>query len=230
MSAKSPRTAAKILISHPHWDHINTLPLFAPLYVAGNEFEICGPSQGDLGIRDMVSAQMDSVYFPITIREFGAHVLFRDLQEGTLDIDGVEIQTMLLNHPGNCLGYRIQCGRSRVCYVTDNELFPRELPQHDERYVERLVSFVQNADVLIADTTYTDEEYARKVGWGHSAVSPVAELAHRAEVRSLYLFHHDPDQNDDDIDAKLERAQTLLSTLGSATRCVAPSEGQTLTL
>lgn len=224
------RLSARIFITHPHWDHINALPHFAPLYSQGNDFEIFGPAGGERGIRDLVAAQMDGVFFPITMREFGAHVVFRDLQEQTLVLDGIEVKTMLLSHPGNCLGYRVNYGQISVCYVTDNELFPEDLPQHNPAYVKRLVEFVQGADVLITDATYTDEEYANRIGWGHSAVSRVAELAHRAEVKALHLFHHDPEQDDDAIDAKLHQGRRALDRLNSKTECIAPAEGDTLQL
>jgi ribonuclease BN (tRNA processing enzyme) len=117
-----------------------------------------------------------------------------------------------------------------ICYVTDNELFPSDHARHDARYVERLTEFVRGADVLITDTTYTDEEYERRIGWGHSSVRRVAELAHRAEVANLYLFHHDPEQSDDAIDAKLAQARAVFERLGSKTRCHAPAEGSQVEL
>jgi ribonuclease BN (tRNA processing enzyme) len=90
--------------------------------------------------------------------------------------------------------------------------------------VKQLVEFVKGTDALITDTTYQNEEYENKIGWGHSAVGQVVDLADRAEVKHLYLFHHDLDQTDDDIDAKLETAQSMLEKRKSATRCVAPKE------
>jgi phosphoribosyl 1,2-cyclic phosphodiesterase/CheY-like chemotaxis protein len=224
------RITARIFITHPHWDHINALPFFSPLYIPGNEFEVFGPANGDRGMRELVGAQMDGVFFPITMREFGAHVLFRDLAEETLNIGAIQISTMLLNHPGHCLGYRVDYRSSSVCYVTDNELIPAHAPRHNAAYLERLVDFVRGADALITDTTYTDAEYVDKVGWGHSSVGQVVDLAHRAEVKSLYLFHHDPGQNDDAIDAKLEQARQALARLDSATECFAPAEGDTFQL
>jgi CheY-like chemotaxis protein/phosphoribosyl 1,2-cyclic phosphodiesterase len=226
LMARGGRVEGKILISHPHWDHINTLPFFSPLYVAGNDFEIVGASHGETTMRSLVSAQMDGVYFPITIREFGANVAFRDLHEGSYEIAGVKVDTLLLSHPGNCLGYRVRHGGRTICYVTDNELFLPTSPSYTEEYVERLADFVCEADALVTDTTYFDSEYESKVGWGHSCVSQVVDLAHRARVRNLYLFHHDPDQDDDAIDRKLETAGKLLHERGSETVCLAPREGE----
>jgi phosphoribosyl 1,2-cyclic phosphodiesterase len=230
MQTPAERFSGRIFISHTHWDHINTVPFFAPLYLRGNQIEVFGPYQGDLTIERAISAQMESVYFPVTIREFGARLVFRDLREERLDFGPVSIETMLLRHPGYCLGYRLTCRGRKVCYITDNELYLPNDPRHDARYVERLADFVRGADVLITDTTYRDHEYPSKVDWGHSCVSQVADLAARAEVKRLHLFHHDPDQTDADIDAKLAETQKELQRLGSRVACEAPAEGSDLVL
>ncbi len=233
MGSKEPRFSARIFISHPHWDHINTIPFFAPLYIRGNQVEVYGPYQGDLTIDRVVSAQMESVYFPVTIREFGARLTFRDLREESLTFGPVRIDTMLLKHPGYCLGYRLSAHGRSVCYITDNELYLPSDARYDERYVERLADFVRGADTLITDVTYRDHEYPSKVDWGHSSVSMVADLAARAEVRRLQLFHHDPDQTDDDIDAKLSEMRAALAKLGGPgcrVQCEAPAEGTELIL
>ncbi|HEY6822549.1 MAG TPA: response regulator [Burkholderiales bacterium] len=226
----SQRFSARIFISHTHWDHINTVPFFAPLYVRGNQIEIFGPYQGDLTIERAVSAQMESVYFPVTVREFGARLVFRDLREETLEFGPVRIETMLLSHPGYCLGYKLTARGRTVCYITDNELYLPGDPRQNPRYFEQLVSFVKNADVLITDATYRDSEYPAKVDWGHSCVSQVAELAARAQVKRLHLFHHDPDQTDELIDLKLKEAREALGRLGSSVQCDAPAEETSLAL
>jgi CheY-like chemotaxis protein len=212
MASGVQRIEAKILISHPHWDHINSLPFFAPLYITGNDFEIIGADQAGTTVRDFVSAQMDGVYFPITIREFGARI----------------VETMLLSHPGNCLGYRLTYRGRSVCYITDNELFLPDSEFYAPDYADRLTKFVQGAEALITDVTYTDAEYPRYVGFGHSAVGPVVDLAARAGIGTLYLFHHDPDQDDDAIDRKLEDARQRLRDQGSPVACEAPAEGDSV--
>jgi len=230
MAAPGGRVSARIFVSHTHWDHINTIPFFAPLYGRGNQIEIYGPHQGDLPIDRAISAQMESVYFPVTVREFGARVVYRDLREETLELGKLRVDTMLLSHPGNCLGYRLSARGRVVCYITDNELYPPGHSHHNPRYVEQLTAFVRGADVLITDATYRDDEYPAKVDWGHSSVGQVAELAAKAKVKRLHLFHHDPDQTDDDIDQKLAEARTRLERLGAALECDAPAEGSSLSL
>jgi phosphoribosyl 1,2-cyclic phosphodiesterase len=230
LMARKKRVSARIFLSHPHWDHINALPYFAPFYVKGNEFEVLGASHGPLGVEQLFRAQMEGVFFPVTMREFGARVTFRDLKEQSFEVDGVAVQTMLLSHPGVCLGYRFAVDGKSICYVTDNELFPEDVPEHNPQYLRHLAEFVGGADLLVTDTTYTDEGYRTKIGWGHSSVGAVVRLAHEAGVKELCLFHHDPDQTDDDIDAKFASAQERLAALQSRTRCRAPREGDTIIL
>lgn len=230
IKAGQGKVSAKLFISHSHWDHVNAIPFFTPLYIPGNEFEILGPAQGDVSIMDVISAQMDDVYFPVTIKEFGARVTFCDLREDSYEIDGIEIKTMMLSHPGYALGYRINYNGRSICYITDNEMFPENTEYHDAAYNKRLEGFISNADVLITDSTYTDEEYTSKMGWGHSCLSEVTRLAHNAGVKTLYLFHHDPDQSDDDIDRKLETVNAALREMNSNTVCLAPAESQSIKL
>ncbi|MBK8065533.1 MAG: response regulator [Betaproteobacteria bacterium] len=230
MASGVQRFSSRVFISHTHWDHINTIPFFAPLYIRGNQIEIFGPYQGDLTIARAIAAQMEGVYFPVTIREFGAHLVFRDLREEKLEFGAVTVETMLLKHPGYCLGYKLTSRGRSICYITDNELYLPSDPRRDERYLERLVEFVRGTDVLITDTTYRDEEYPAKVDWGHSCVSEVADLAVRAEVKRLHLFHHDPDQDDEAIDLKLEEARKAVHKLGGKCEVDAPAEKSRLVL
>ena len=226
MAKNRPLIGAKIFISHPHWDHINALPFFVPLYIQGNEIEICGPAHGDITMRELISGQMDGVYFPINIKEFSATVSFRDLMEEEFEISDIKIKTMLLNHPGQCLGYRVEYKTRCICYITDNELYPESSQFYNEFYLKQLCEFVKDSDALIIDCTYNDEEYGSKFGWGHSAVTQVVDLADRAGVKTLHLFHHDPDHTDADIDRIVETAQSILENKNSTTRCIAPKEKQ----
>ncbi len=223
---KEGRRAMKghIMITHPHWDHINAIPFFTPLYIQGNEFEFIGANQGDLSMREIISAQMDGIYFPIELKEFAARVYFRDLGEETFDVEGITVHSKLLSHPGRCLGYRFEYKDRSICYITDNELYPEGTHAHNPHYEQQLADFCRGTDALITDSTYTDEEYKTKVDWGHSCISKVAELAHNAEAKTLYLYHHDPNQNDAAIDAKNEMAQEWLAKAESATKLVTPKE------
>ncbi len=227
LKSKVGKIDGKIFISHPHWDHINALQFFVPFYIQGNEFQVCGPAHGDLTMREIISSQMEGVHFPIKIKEFAARVYFSDLKEESFDVGSIVVKTMLLNHPGNCLGYRIEYKDRIFCYITDNELYPEDSRFYNKTYLTKLINFIQGANALVTDCTYTDEEYKSKVSYGHSSVTQVAELAHKANVEALYLFHHDPDQSDQDIEKKWEMTRQVLKDLGSKTICIAPMEQQT---
>lgn len=222
---------AKIFISHPHYDHINGIPFFAPLYIKGNEFEFYGPDQEKLTLKKYLSMQMDSVYFPVRMTEFSSVVTFESLTEETFMVDDIAISTLLLNHPGRCLGYRVDYKGKIFCYITDNELYQlHDKERYNPEEVARLVKFINKADILVIDSTYTDEEYTTKANWGHSPLSSVIDVADQAKVKLLCLHHHSPDQFDDDIDKKLFTARAMLEEKQSATHCIAPREGQQLIL
>ncbi len=214
-----------IFISHPHWDHINALPFFGPLYQPGHKIRILGARHSGIDMEHLISAQMDGIYFPITAREFAANVQYQSLQEGCIDIEGVNISTMLLHHPGQCLGYRVEYDNKVFCYITDNELYPHTDPNYDPSYFNKLAEFIKGADILVTDSTYTDDEYATRRDWGHSPISEVARLADKAQVKTLCLFHHDPDQDDNAIDGKHAFVVNALKDMNSNTLCLTPSEG-----
>lgn len=221
---KLPMTG-RIFISHPHWDHINGIPFFVPLYIKGNEFEFLGATHSGITIEKLISDQMDSVYFPITLKEFAARVKFRSISEETFNIGEIEIQTLQLNHPGRCLGFRVKYKGKVFCYMTDNELYLKDSESYNQFDVDRLINFIKGSDVVVIDATYMDNEYLNKINWGHSCVSRVVDVLAESKVKLACLYHHDPDQTDDDIKQKIAQAKSMLKARGSKTKCIAPREG-----
>lgn len=220
--------SANLLITHHHWDHINAIPFFTPLYIPKNEIGVWGPHQGEYSMKKILSDQMDGVYFPVTIHEFSANVQYHDLDAGKYTINNIPVETMYLNHPGVALAYKIKHNGKSFVYMTDNEIYPEDSEFFDVQVRNEMLNFCSDADILCHDTTYTDEEYKAKIQWGHSSVSEVTRLAHEAKVKQLFLIHHDPDQNDKAIDEKHLAANHLLDQLQSSTVCHTPREDETV--
>ncbi len=194
-----------ILLSHLHWDHIQGLPFFAPIYAPGHRVEIVSGGNGVMPLGDALRRQMSAPFFPVEFDEVAAQVAVREARAGeTLAVGDATVRLARLNHPDPVWGYRIERGGRSVVYATDTEHYACVDPV--------LRKLATGADVLIYDAQYTPEEYRgehgmAKVGWGHSTWQAGVELARAAGVKQLILFHHDPRRSDDAV-AELEaRAQ-----------------------
>lgn len=225
METTGGRFDGRIFISHPHWDHFNSLAFFEPLYRPGNRIAIHGPPQGGRSLRELIEDQMDGIFFPITVEHFEATVEYRDALEGSQRLDGIRVASKRLFHPGTCLAYRVDHQGRSFAYATDNELGTRPI---DDPSLLGLIEFLKGVDVLIHDCTYFDDEYPKKVNWGHSSVGQATRLAHAVGARNFYLFHHDPDHGDKEVERKLEAAEGILASLGSSTRCRIATEGESV--
>lgn len=204
-----------ILISHTHWDHIQGLPFFAPLFVPGNRWDIYGPHGFCHSLREALAGQMQYTYFPVALEQFAATTCYRDLVEGIFQIDDISIRTQYLNHPALTLGYRLQVDGLSLVYACDHEPFSRylalgrgEVGGQDRRHLD----FLREADLVIHDGQYTADEYTSKVGWGHSPIEYVVRLCRLAGVRNLALTHHDPLRSDEALDRIIERVRAEVSS------------------
>jgi phosphoribosyl 1,2-cyclic phosphodiesterase/CheY-like chemotaxis protein len=231
LAANPKGVRGHILISHTHWDHIQGLPFFAPLFIPGNEWDVYGPVGLNQSMREALSGQMQYTYFPVTMEQFGAKVRYHDLVEGNFRIDDVNITTRYLNHPALTLGYRLEADGATVVYSCDHEPYSRALAGgvgpitgHDDRHAE----FLRGADLVIHDAQYTAQEYPAKVGWGHSPVEYVVAIARHAGVPKLALTHHDPARGDDALDRLVGNMRDMLRTSGSTLEVFAAAEGQSI--
>jgi phosphoribosyl 1,2-cyclic phosphodiesterase/CheY-like chemotaxis protein len=230
--AASPKgIRGHILISHTHWDHIQGLPFFGPLFVSGNEWDIYGPKGLDESVREALAGQMQYTYFPVALEQFGATVRYHDLVEGAFQIDDVRITTRYLNHPALTLGYRLEADGATLVYSTDHEPHSRALAAgegqiggQDERHAE----FLRGADLVLHDAQYTAKEYPAKIGWGHSPAEYAVRIAHHAGVTKIGLTHHDPLRDDKSLDQLVENLRAALRSRGSTMEVFAAAEGLSL--
>lgn len=217
-SGLSPR--ADLFLTHTHLDHIIGFPFFAPLFSPRWSLHVYGPlTCEEDSLEAVLGTQLSYRYFPVRQAELAAAVSYTNLAEGCLNLgDGIELRTTYLNHPLLCLGYRIEYNGSIFCTAYDTEPFQNLFspdpadPGTSEAMVtegaraaaeanRRLEAFVSGADVLVHDAQYTADEYrTNRTGWGHTAVEDAISLAERAGVKRLYLFHHDPQRDDRQLD------------------------------
>ena len=192
---------AHIFISHFHWDHIQGIPFFAPLYDSQDNYFFFHSSNRSRGLQRAIEEQMADPYFPVDMTEMAAHRNFYDIEEDRIAFDDCVIQSMWLNHPQGCLGFRIETEQGILVYATDNE------PGHPvfDKNVRKLA---QGADVLIYDAQYLPEQYeAKKRGWGHSHWREAVNIVMESGTKELILFHHDPDHNDAAVDSIVNAAK-----------------------
>jgi phosphoribosyl 1,2-cyclic phosphodiesterase len=194
---------ADILFSHFHMDHVGGIPLFAPLYAAGHHFRLWGGNLlPEVNLQGVIRTIISAPLFPIGFETFRSDVEFRDFRVG--DVlrlrDGIEVRTAALNHPGGSIGYRLEFAGRSIAYLTDTE---HGLDQLDAN----VVSLAKNADLMIYDGTYTDKEFSKYVGWGHSTWQHALRVADAAGAKQVAIFHHDPDRDDAALDGIAAAAQ-----------------------
>lgn len=221
-----------IFITHAHWDHIQGLPFFAPLFRAGSRFTIWGGHAMEASIGAVVRGQMAPEVFPVAFDDLGAAVEFRALDGGSCARPGYRMAAHRVRHPGGALAYRLTeegaAGTGGMVYISDNELNPGAEYDAPPGWREELVRFARGARVLVHDAMYTGLEYADHVGWGHSSFDEAVELALESGVETLVLFHHDPERGDDALDACVAECRAAVEARGAQLQVLAAAEGMTL--
>lgn len=232
-----------LLLTHTHWDHIQGLPFFGPIHDKGNTIGILGYEGARQSLLKTLSSQMESEVFPVSLDHLAASLSVRELNEMEFRVGRLAVQATFTNHPGITLAYRISTPSGGVVFMPDAEILPfarartdatqaaGSAPQDFSDYKNQLLAeFAQGAEIFICDAQYTAAEYPSRAGWGHSCIDDTVALALLAKVKKLVLFHHDPQRTDDEVDAMVAHARSLVAARGGKLEIEAAAEGKELVL
>ena len=210
---------ANVLITHSHWDHIQGLPFFIPNFIPGNVLRLHGafdPVSGK-GVEEVMSVQLQYSYFPVREAELKARMEYVTLTpEQGIQLGSATVTPYMLNHPVINFGYRIESAGKSVFFTGDHEppynIYDKtddafaEYQQFVDEKADSITRAMQGVDVLIADTSYTEQEYPAKQGWGHGTFNSSIQYARQARARVLFCTHHEPTRSDDALEAALGQA------------------------
>ena len=204
---------AHVFITHTHWDHIQGLPFFTPLYIPGNRVRIHGGYDvvSGRGIDQIMEVQLQYSYFPVRETEMNASIEYETMMIGEpVSVGDATVTALMMNHPVVNYGYRIDCRGKSVFFTGDHEPWPNIYASTDDGYAEfqRMIDLQQGQtdqalaglDLLIADSSYTAAEYATKIGWGHGTLEGNITWGRRLGIKKLVCTHHEPTRSDDDLE------------------------------
>ena len=196
-----------LLLTHGHWDHLLGIPFFEPIYHESTKVIVDGWPPAFQAMTRVFDSHMGDGFFPVAFDHLKARIDYLNtLAHGVLDLDGVLIDSMRLNHPQGGLAFRFREGKHSMVFITDNELSAAK-----GRRIPEFVEFARGCDLLIHDAQYLPEEIAQRRGWGHSTYEEVVNLAQQAEVHNLLLTHHDPSHSDADVERIVTLARDMVA-------------------
>jgi phosphoribosyl 1,2-cyclic phosphodiesterase len=197
-----------VLLTHLHLDHIQGLMFFSPLFDPHCDIRVSGPAALGGSLINRLARYISAPLAPVEIRELPARVRFEDIPGPSWQIGPARIQAELVNHRGPTLGYRITDGEITVAYIPDHEPSLGQSLEHSSGAWISGLALARDADLLIHDCQYTGDEYAARIGWGHSSVSDSVTFAKRSGARRLAAFHHDPTHDDDAIERIIDEGRS----------------------
>ncbi len=218
---KEPPQPLHLFIGHTHWDHIQGFPFFTPAYRPGTSLTVYGASGFGKDLKSIFSGQLDADYFPVQLEDFPSTISFKQLTENPIVIGKTKISWEYVHHPGAAVGFKFELGKKKIVYITDNEFLKGylgkpnvgEISQEMLSRYDSLIQFIKDADVLISESQYTNDEYPNKIGWGHTMLSNGCLLCKLGNVKRWIVTHHDPMHTDDFLSHKLQLTHQILDSI-----------------
>jgi phosphoribosyl 1,2-cyclic phosphodiesterase len=234
LGQSDPRRSGALLVGHTHWDHIQGIPFFAPLFTPGTRWDVYGPRGLDRTLGQTLAGQMQYAYFPVAVEQLAAEVDFHDLVEGSFEVEDVVVTAQYLHHPALTLGYRLEADGAVLVYACDHEPFDPDLAAGGDLTISpqdtRHLQLLEGADLVVHDAQYLPEEYAAKRGWGHSTYRYAVDAARQAGAAAVALTHHDPLRDDVALDRLLVDAAAYAGESGWAGHVRVAAEGDVVDL
>ncbi|MCK5850169.1 MAG: MBL fold metallo-hydrolase [Kiritimatiellae bacterium] len=235
---KTKKQTLHLLLSHTHWDHIQGLPFFDPAYTEGTKLIIYGSPKKGRFLDSILAGQMDVNYFPVDMNALSADITIKEIASDTVSkIGRVDVSNQeQIRHPGGSLRYRLKCGTKTIVYATDVELntFMGTNPKtkQNRTLAKQYREFIRDADLLIADGQYTEQEYDKRKGlkWGHTSIPLLIKTAYEEGVKQLAVFHHDPQNSDSVLDSLWARYAPEYNIREPAMNIFWAREGMTLAI
>ena len=245
--ANSTNGHLNVFLTHYHWDHISGLPFFVPAFLPGYSIDLYGPADSPVELEEHIAQQMRAPYFPVETETWLADIRYHTPHYETVQVGPARISAFVLHHPGLTYGYRIEVHDKVILYCPDNEIYfvnqridsmRDEFDEAERALLEamkeeqrgRVADYMHDADILIHDAQYTQQDYERKRGWGHSCYIDTVTSAIDSNVKNLFLFSYDPNYNDEQIDGLHASANELIAERQTSMVCHKSCEGMIIDL